>query len=89
MTPDQDPCGRPERDYQIHRESGVKRRRRYRQKQPDDNRDHVPGDDGQEFSLRAPQFLALSLRRVEVLEPRVRVQGGSQQADGRRSSGSW
>ena len=82
MTPDQHPGGLSERHHQVHRETSVKRRRHYRQKEPDDNRDHIPDDDGQEFSLCAPQLLALSRRRVQVLVPRVRIQEGPQQADG-------
>jgi hypothetical protein len=62
MTQDQDPCGLSERDYQVHRETGVKRRRHYRQKEPDDNRDHIPGDHGQKLSLCSLQFFVLSSR---------------------------
>ena len=82
MTPDQHPCGLSERHHQVRRETGVKRRRHYRHKEADDNRDHIPDDNGQEFPLCALQFLVLSRRRVEVLVPRVRIQGGSRQADG-------
>lgn len=82
MPPDQHPCGLSERHHQVHRETGVKRRRHYRQKEPDDNRDHIPGDDGQKFPLCGLQLLVLSSPRVEVLVPRVRIQGGSQEADG-------
>ena len=82
MTPDQHSCGLPERHHQVHRETGVKRCRRYRQKEPYDNRDHIPGDDEQKFSLCGPQFFALSRRGVEVPVPRVRIQGGPQEADG-------
>jgi hypothetical protein len=80
--PDQHTCGFPEWDYQVHRETGVKRRRHNRQKEPDDNRDHIPGDDGQKFSPCGLQLLVLSGPRVEVLVPRVRIQGRPQQADG-------
>jgi hypothetical protein len=36
----------------------------------------LPDDDRQEFPLVCVQFLALFWRGVEVLVPRVRVQGG-------------
>ena len=46
-------------------------------------RDHVPDDDGQEFLRRGVlRFLAVLVRGVEVLVPRVGVQGGSRDADG-------
>ena len=35
MTPDQYSCGLSERHHQVHRETGVKRCRHYRQKEPD------------------------------------------------------
>jgi hypothetical protein len=63
VTPDQHPCGLPERDYQVYRETGVKRRRHYRQKEPDDNRDHIPDDDGQKFSLCTLQKSILAATR--------------------------
>ena len=62
MTPGQRSCGLPERHHQVHRETEVKRYRRCRQKEPDEDRDHVPDDDGQEFVLRAVQLLALFCR---------------------------
>jgi hypothetical protein len=73
MTPDQHPCDLSEGDHQVHRETGVKRRRHYRQKEPDNNRDHISGDDGQKFSLCGLQLLVFSSRRIEVLVPRVRI----------------
>jgi hypothetical protein len=49
--PEQHPCGLPERHNQVHRDTEVKRYRQYRQDEPDENRDHIPDDDGQEFPL--------------------------------------
>ncbi len=43
--------GLPERHNQVHRDNGIKRHCHCRQKEPDDNRDHIPDKDGQEFSL--------------------------------------
>ena len=78
-TPEQQPCDFPERHNQVHRDTEVHRHRRYRQKEPDDDRDHIPDHHGQEFSPRALDLIAVPLRRVEVLAPRIRIQGGPQE----------
>jgi hypothetical protein len=84
VTPDQHPRGIPERHHQVYRDAEVNSHRQGRQGKPDSDRDHVPDDDGQEFALRTVQFLALPGPGVEMLVPRVRVQGGSQKADGQQ-----
>jgi len=69
--PEQQPCDLPERHNQVYRDAEIKCHRHSRQEQPDEDRDHVPENDGQKLSLFTRRLLALSRRRVEVLTPRI------------------
>ena len=78
-TPEQ-PCDLPERHNQVHRDAKEQRNRHLRHDEPDQDRDHVPDDDGQKSSP-CVLFLAASVLREEVLAPGVGIQGRPQEAD--------
>ena len=79
------PCDFAERHDGVDRAAEVQRDRQVRHGEPDEYRDDVPDKNGQKLALLAVRFLAIRVRHVEVLAPRVGVQGGSQDAGVRRA----